>query len=157
MAGQQPQIGQAPSKDKLKSLEKELRQDTVADSTTRDSQLLNGASAPEMLFSHGNARDAEKKMFENIYLKPQTQFHYEPNLLGDYSGLMQQMDGQLNSIADSYVLSTIESRRPPSKLADTTTDGYSILANTFGLHERSAKIQKKEGKTHRLSQQSVMG
>lgn len=156
MAGAQPQIGQAPSKDKLKNLEKELRQETVADSVVRDSQFAGGASAPEMLFSHGSAEDAERKLFSNIYTRPQTQYKYEPNLLGDYSQLMQQMDGQLNSIADSYVLSTIESRRPPAKLADTTSDGYSILANTFGLHERSSKAMKKEGKKHHLSMQYVM-
>jgi len=138
-------------------LEKELRKDTETDIASKDSQLLGGAAAPDMLFRVANSPEAEieaeRKMYANIYLRPQSQFKYEPNLLGDYAPLMKQMDGQLNSVADSYVLSTIESRRPPAKLADITGDGYSLLANTFGLHERSKKKQKQETKVHRLSQE----
>lgn len=147
--GPPPQIDKAPSKDKLKSLEKELRIDTVEAATSQDSQLLGGFEGPSF--------DAkmEQTMWKNIYLRPQVQFKYEPNLLGDYSDLMKQMDGELNSVADSYVISTLESRRTPAKVADTSTDGYSLLANTFGLHERSDKTQKREMKHHRLSQEAV--
>jgi len=139
------------------ALESELRKDTETDIASKDSQLLGGASAPDMLFRVSNSPEAEveaeRKMYANIYLRPQSQFKYEPNLLGDYAPLMKQMDGQLNSVADSYVLCTIESRRPPAKLADTTGDGYSLLANTFGLHERSRKLQKKDGKKQRFDQE----
>jgi hypothetical protein len=141
-------------------LEQELRRDTIGNEASNESQALGASASPQMLFSnnHGalSQEAAERKMYENIYTRPTTQWKYTPNVLGDYSDLVKQLDGQLTSFADGFVLSTIESQRPTAKLADTTTDGYDLLANTFNLTHHSNKRQKKDSKIHHLGQQTLV-
>jgi hypothetical protein len=130
-------VAEKPSLDKLKSLENELRESQVKSSVAQDS--LNGGK---------NEPTQEMKEMQDKYpcARPMRQFEHEPNLLGDYSHLLKQLRGRQNSIADSFILSTLESKRPVHKIADDSGDGYSLLANTFmddtKAFRKSTKIRK---------------
>ncbi|MES2216588.1 MAG: hypothetical protein V4481_04815 [Patescibacteria group bacterium] len=78
-----------------------------------------------------------------------------PNPLGDYSNLMSQMKGFQGSLNDGFIMKTLDSRRTINKITDQSGDGYNMLANTFVLHERSAKAMKKARKNPKLGSQNA--
>lgn len=84
-------------------------------------------------------------------------YHNIANPLGDYHNLVNQMNGLQGSFAEGFVMSTLDSRRTIDKITDDSGDGYSMLANSFILHEANAKKMKKVKKNPRLSSQSLVG
>ncbi len=125
----------------LKALENVLRKDQIQAKESQDSQLQFGRAAPTR----------EQAKLQSMYAPQPTQYGGLRNPLGDYSRLTAQMDGLQNSTMDGFLLSTLETRRGVARIADDTQDGYSMLANTFGLEETSKKTQKKAMKRPRLS------
>jgi len=129
----------AQSANSLKALEKILRSDQIQAQSSRDSQFAGGLSAPTPQMRDQQAR----------YAPQPVQFNERGNPLGDYSLLVRQMNGSQSSNFDGFVISTLETRNSADRLADTSQDGYSMLANTFQLSDRAAL--RKAAKKPRLS------
>lgn len=114
---------------------------------TLDSEMSGGTSQPTPMMRKLQAR----------YAPESTQWNEQRNELGDYTQLVKQMNEnqQQLTVNDSFIISTLDSRRTVDKLADDTTDGYNMLANTFGGAHQSAINHKKSRKSHVLSQQTM--
>ena len=133
------------SKSKLEKLESMLRKDTIQLTTERNSEGARTTSG------NNEIRRLQAQFPE------QTNFNLQKGELGDYSALVSQFnqDQYQDSTNDSFVVSTLNTRRPATKLSDDSTDGYNMLANSFRLHSDSQQAHKKARKVHRLSQQTL--
>jgi hypothetical protein len=125
---------------KLLKLEEELRKDQIKVDIQQDGEFGWGSAYPNK-----HMQEQQRK-----YLPLISQYKHEPQLLGDFSMLVSQMEGQQSPINDAFILSTLEARRPAYKLSDTSGDGYNMLANTFGLHAISQKTMKRHAKKPRF-------
>jgi hypothetical protein len=139
-ASHDPQQVQEEEKDRLLMLEEELRKDQIKSDICQDGEFSWGTPYP----------DPHMRQQQRKYLPLISQYKHEPQLLGDFSMLVSQMEGQQSSANDAFILSTLESRRPAYKLSDTSGDGYNLLANTFGLGTISAKSMKRQAKKPRF-------
>jgi hypothetical protein len=123
-----------------------LRKDEIKATTESESQGAGNKQEPT----------PQQKIMQEKYAPQDVNFNKNINPLANYSRLVQQQSGLQGSFMDGYIMSSLESRRTPNKVADETSDGYSLLANTFGLSEMSNKTQMKSKKMRKLNMQQLV-
>lgn len=136
------------SKDGLDSLHELLRNDAAEVKQGMSSGNQGGTEEPTQ---------AQQQLMKEYPDNTTYGFNNIANPLGDYHNLVDQMKGVQGSFSDGFVMSTLDSRRTIDKITDDSADGYSMLANTFVLHEADSKKMKKVRKNPRLSSQMLVG
>lgn len=132
------------SKSKLEALHAVLKRDQVEAAQSLNSQNQGSTQS---------ATAEEKDMMHQTEPNVGLQNHAFGNALGDYTTLTKQFasSGFKSSAENSFVISTLDSRRNIDRITDQSSDGYSMLSNSFGLHTLSEKSQKKASKNPKLS------
>jgi hypothetical protein len=132
------------SKSQLDKLYANLKEDQVSYAQSVSSQGQQSTQTPTR---------EEKKMQQETNPLQGLQNHAFSNALGDYSQLCSQFSGKgfKSSAENAMVVATLDSRRNMERIEDTSTDGYSLLTNSFGLITQSEKNQKKSAKLPKLA------
>jgi hypothetical protein len=131
----------------LEGLHKLLREDAAEITQSTNSGNQGGAQEPTV---------AQQQLMNEFPDKTPQNYNNQGNPLGMYDNLTRQMRGPQSSFVDGFIMSSLDSRRSIAKIADNTSDGYNMLANTFVLHEKGAKRLKKAKKNPLLGNQTLL-
>ena len=131
--------GSKPEVSRLDSLERELREATLDSKESMSNQLQGNAGTPTQ----------EQATMQEAFDPANKSLNYYKKVLGDYSNLLEQMQGNNTAATAAMTLSSIEARTEGARMS--SGESYGMLSNQFGLSRQSVESSKKAKKNTKLS------